>query len=425
VNEAVKTTRQEWGENWPLVIVSSLGFCFFSVMLGTTGLFMQPVTEEFGWGRALFASGVSIATFTTAIASPFLGVIVDKYGARRLALPGVLLTTLAMALFGLTNGTVVMWIALWLFFGISSACIKSTVWTVAVLGVFTKSKGLALAVVVSGTAIAQVIVPPLGNFLIAELGWRSAYFWLGIGWGLPTFALAFFFFFDLHDVAARKRAKDKNATVAAAVNLPGLTVKEAARDWALWRVGISNFVVMVLTQGLMAHLIPILTDAGVSRTKAALLTSLGGVAGIVGKLTTGVLLDRFKPNWIGGITLGAASLTFLLLMDGLRSPTLIVIALMVNGYAAGTKTQITGYLTASYGGMKSFGVVYGVMAAGMAAAAGVGPLLAGLVYDVSGGYGPFLLAGAVGCALGGFLIISLPSYPKFDKKEEPEADAFA
>ena len=413
------TAAQEWKQNWPLVLASSMGFCFFSIMLSTTGLFMEPVSREFGWGRTLYSSGVSIATFATALASPFLGIIVDKWGARRLALPGVMLTILSMSLFGLVNGQTWQWMALWLFFGIAAACIKSTVWTVAVLGVFDKSKGLALALVMSGTALSQVIVPPLGNWLIADFGWRAAYVWLGLGWGVPTFILAWFFFFDLHDVAARQRAKDAKVQArAAAVNLPGLTVREAARDWALWRVGISNFVVMMLTQGLAAHLIPIMTDAGVSRTSAALLSSLGGVAGIVGKLITGVLLDRYRPNWIGGLTLAAASLTFLLLMDGLRSPTAIVVALIVNGYAAGTKTQITGYLTASYGGMKSFGVVYGVMAACMAAAAGAGPLVAGVVYDLTGGYGPFLLAGAIGCAFGGLMVISLPSYPKFDRKTE-------
>jgi predicted MFS family arabinose efflux permease len=425
VGEGDSTAAQEWKSNWTLVLASSLGFCFFSVMLSTTGLFMEPVSKEFGWGRTLFASGVSIATFTTAIASPFLGIIVDKWGARRLALPGVLLTMLSMTLFGLTNGQVWMWVALWLFFGLASACIKSTVWTVAVLGVFTRSKGLALALVMSGTALSQVVVPPLGNWLIADFGWRAAYVWLGLGWGLPTFLLAFLFFYDLHDVAARRRAKEaESAAKAAAVDLPGLTVAQASRDWALWRVGISSFVVMVLTQGLMAHLIPIMTDAGVSRTNAALLSSLSGIAGIVGKLITGVLLDRFRPNWIGGLTLGAAALTFLFLMEGLNSPAAIVFALMVNGYAAGTKTQITGYLTASYGGMKSFGVVYGVMAALMAAAAGLGPLVAGAVYDLTGDYGPFLLAGAIGCAFGGMMIISLPAYPKWEKKE-PEAEAFA
>jgi predicted MFS family arabinose efflux permease len=423
VSEASPTAAQEWKTNWPLVLTSAIGFCFFSVMLGTTGIFMEPVSKEFGWGRTLFASGVSIATFTTAIASPFLGIIVDKWGARRLALPGVVLTIAAISAFGLTNGTVWMWVALWLFFGISSACIKSTVWTVAVLGVFERSKGLALALVMSGTALSQIIVPPLGNWLIDGFGWRAAYVWLGLGWGVPTLLLTFFCFYDLHDVAARKRGEAAQAV--ASVKLPGLTVPEAARDWALWRVGISNFIVMILTQGLMAHLIPILTDAGVSRTRAALLASLSGVAGIAGKLITGVLLDRFRPNWIGGLTLGAAALTFLFLMDGLNSPAAIVFALMVNGYAAGTKTQITGYLTASYGGMKSFGVVYGVMAACMAAASGLGPLIAGVVYDTTGGYGPFLLAGAIGCAFGGLMIISLPGYPKWDKKPDQDAEAFA
>lgn len=408
----------EWRKNWTLVLASSLGFCFFSIMLSTTGLFMEPVTHELGWGRTLFSSGVSIATFTTAIISPFLGIIIDKHGARRLALPGVLLTIVAMCAFGFTNGTVWMWIALWLFFGLAAACIKSTVWTVAVLGVFTRSRGLALALVMSGTALSQVVTPPLGNWLIADFGWRAAYVWLGVGWGIPTFILAFFFFFDLHDVAARKARQNPNDVAAATVDLPGLTVRQAARDWALWRVGISSFVVMVLTQGLSAHLIPILTDAGVSRTNAALLSSLGGIAAIAGKLITGVLLDRFRPNWIGGVTLGAAALTFLFLMDGLRTPGAIVFALMVNGYAAGTKTQITGFLTASYGGMKSFGVVYGVMAALMAAAAGSGPLVAGMVYDLTGGYGPFLLAGAIGCAFGGLMVISLPAYPKWERKDE-------
>jgi predicted MFS family arabinose efflux permease len=423
VSQTSLTTAQEWKSNWTLVLSSSLGFCFFSVMLGSAGLFMQPVSEEFGWSRTLFSSGVSIATFTTAILSPFLGIIVDKWGARRLALPGVVLTMASIAAFGLTSGASWQWVVLWLFYGAASACIKSTVWTAAVLGVFTKSKGLALALVMSGTALAQIIVPPLGVFLINEFGWRSAYIWLALAWGTPTLLMCYFFFFDLHD-AARKRIKDKVEALEP-VDLPGLTVPQASRDWALWRIGISSFVVMVLTQGLLVHLIPILTDAGVSRTKAALLTSLSGVAGIAGKLISGVLLDRFRPNWIGGITLGVASLTFALLMDGLRSPTAIVIALMVNGYAAGTKTQITGFLTASYGGMKSFGVVYGVMAACMAAASGLGPLVAGVVYDVSGGYEPFLLAGAIGCAFGGFMILSLPAYPKWEKKDPEEAEAFA
>ncbi len=264
-----------------------------------------------------------------------------------------------------------------------------------------------------------MVVPPLTNWLIDTFGWRGAFIGLGVGWGGVTFILCLLFFFDAHDRAktAKKDAAANNTSVPVAAVLTGLTPREALRDSALWRVGISNFVVMVLTIGLMIHLFPILTEAGVSRTHAAWLTSLSGLAGILGKLVTGFLLDRYKPNWIGGITLAVMAFAFLLLLDGIRSPVLIVFAMVVNGYAFGTKTQITGFLTAGYGGMKHFGVIYGVMAALMALASGLGPMTAGIIYDHAGGYGPFLIAGAIGCALGGILMMTLPAYPVWTKKE--------
>src|SRR5690606_18937302 len=154
------------------------------------------------------------------------------------------------------------WMLLWFVFGAISVSIKSTAWTAAVLGVFTRSKGLALGLTMAGTALSQVLVPPLGNWLIESFGWRAAYVWLALGWGGITFLLCLFFFFDIHDIASGRRKKNEPAEaepVPAAVDLPGLTVREAGRDWALWRVGISNFVVMVLTMGLGVHLIPILT----------------------------------------------------------------------------------------------------------------------------------------------------------------------
>jgi predicted MFS family arabinose efflux permease len=405
----------EWKSGWTLVLAASVGFSFFSIMLAATGLFMEPLAKEFHWSRTLLSSGPSIATTITAILSPFFGVLIDRYGSRPIVLPGLVLTTLSIAAFGLANGSAVQWVMLWVLFGVVAVCIKSTAWTAAVLGIFKQSRGLALGLTLSGTAVAQTAVPPLANWLIESFGWRGAYVWMGFGWGGITMLLCLLFFFDARDRAAAKAAAEPAAPTEPA-ELTGLTPKEALRDSALWRVGISNFVVMVLTIGLAIHLFPILTEAGVSRANAAWLTSLGGIAGIVGKLVTGFLLDRYRPNWIGGITLGVTALCFLLLMEGVRSPTLIIFAMLVNGYAAGTKTQITGFLTASYGGMKNFGVIYGVMAALMALASGLGPMVAGLIYDLSGGYGPFLAAGAVGCALGGVLMISLPGYPVWQKR---------
>ena len=419
------SAAQEWKSGWTLVLASAVGFSFFSVMLAGAGLFMEPLSQEFGWSRTLVSSGVSIATVTTAILSPFYGFLVDRFGTRRVALPGIVLTSLSVAAFGFTNGSPAQWIVLWFFFGLVSAAIKSTVWTAAIVGVFERSRGLALGLTLSGTALSATIIPPLGNWLITELGWRAAYVWLALGWGAITFLICLLFFFDVRARAAGRLKRGIIDDKPAELDLPGLTVPEALRDSVIWRLLISNFIVMLLTIGLSVHLFPILTEAGVSRTSAAWLISLVGIAGIAGKLITGVLIDRFRPNWIGGLTLGAAALAFALLMEGIRSPVLIVIAMLVNGYAAGTKTQITGYLTARYAGMKNFGVIYGMMAAMLALASGTGPLVAGLVYDYAGGYEPFLAAGAAGCLLGGLIIISLPRYPIWEKAPVREPDTAA
>src|SRR3546814_10153932 len=79
------------------------------------------------------------------------------------------------------------------------------------------------------------------------------------------------------------------------------------RDPALWRISISTFVIMTVTIGLVVHQIPILTDAGFSRETAALYALPAGLAGIVGKLVTGWLLDRFPARWVGGLSIGATA----------------------------------------------------------------------------------------------------------------------
>jgi len=404
---------QELRQHWPLVLSASVGFSFFSVMIGATGLFFEPLGREFGWSRTVLSSGASIATILTAVLSPFFGALIDRYGSRRIVLPGIPITVASIAAFSFVNGSITQWFALWAVFGVVAVSIKSTAWTAAVLGRFDQSRGLALGLTLAGTAVSQAVVPPLANWLITDFGWRAAYVWLGFGWGAITFLLCMFFFFDAHDERRKRAAAAPSFASRAPAQLSGLTRRQALCSSALWRVGISNFVVMALTMGLTIHLFSILTEAGTSRATAAWLTSLSGIAGIAGKLMTGHLLDRLRPNWVGGITLAAAALAFLLLIQGIRSPVFIVVAMLVNGYAAGTKTQITGFLTAQYGGMRNFGVIYGVMAALMALAAGVGPTLAGAIYDSSGGYSPFLVLGAAGCLLGGALMISLPRYPEF------------
>lgn len=412
--------RAEWKQNWTLVLACFAGFSFLTLMTGSLSMFMQPLSEEFGWSRTLISAGFSISTLMTAVLSPFVGLVVDRYGSRRMAIPGLVVTALVIAAFSLMSGSATEWILMWLLYAVISISVKTTVWTAAVAGVFKSSQGLALGVTLCGSAAAQAVLPPLVNWLINEFGWRAAYVWLAFGWGGITLLLCVFFLFDAHDRRAAQIAQSGKAEKARP-DFNGLTIAEAWRDPALWRIAISTLVIMALTIGLTIHQIPILTEAGVSRTHAALLASLAGVAGVVGKLATGVLLDKYRPNWVGGLTLAATALAFGLLIDGVASPPLIIFAMLVNGYTQGTKLQINGYLTARYAGMRNFGSIYGFMNSLVAFGSGAGPVLAGLAYDSAGNYGLFLIVGTVGSLLCGILLLTLPNYPQWENKDSTKA----
>lgn len=401
--------RAEFRRHWTLVLAASIAFAFTSIMTSASGIFMEPLQEEFGWGRALLSSGTTIAAAVTFLFSPLFGWFIDRIGVRRLALPGLAMMAVVIASLGLLNGTTWMWFALWSLYAVASLATKSTVWTASVASTFDAGRGLALGLTLSGSALAQTFTPPLTNWLIAEHGWRWAFVGLGLGWGGAALILCFFFLFDGYDRSRLK--KDDAAAGAPLLDKPGLTPQQALRSRELWFIAASTFLMMVITIALVVHQFPILTGTGMTRGAAAGAAGLAGAAGIVGKLVTGWLLDRYPARWVGGITLGLTAITFVLLLLPGAGPMTVAIAFIVNGYAAGTKLQIAGYLTSIYGGMRNFGVIYGTMASLIAAGSGLGPVIAGQVFDITGTYDPFLWFGLVGTIASSSLLFLLGPYP--------------
>jgi predicted MFS family arabinose efflux permease len=406
----------EWRAHWPVVLVAFVGFSFPAMALHSTGLVIEPLSREFGWSRTQITAGVTLAGVMTIPLSPFVGALIDRWGVRRLALPGVILTSLAIAGFSLANGAFWQWMGLWFLFGLAGLLVKSTIWMTAVTSSFTTARSLALGVALGGTAFASALTPPLTRWITDTYGWREAYAWLGLGWGLPTFVLTLFFLFDARDRG--RRAKAAGASAEPAPDLPGLSIQEAARSLALIRVGLATLITLVLGASLVVHKVPILTEAGVTRETAALLASLSGIAAILGKLVTGWLMERFDAGLIGGITNSVTALALVLLLEPFRTPTLIVVAMVVVGYAGGTKLQICAYLTSIYAGMKNFGKIFGVMASIISLAGSLGPLLGGIAYDVSGSYDLLILIGIPASLVGGLLLVRLGPFPEWSRALE-------
>ncbi len=398
---------REWKDGWQLVLACFFGFSFFSVMSASMAVFMVPLGIEFQWSRTLLSSGVAIASGTTAILSPFFGMLIDRFGARRVAMPGLVVSIVAISCFSLADGSPAQWLMLWAFYAVISISIKTTVWTTAVTSFFRSSQGLALGITLSGIAFAQTVVPPLAHWLIQSFGWRVAYIWLGCGWGGITLVFCYLF---LHEAGSRSHA-DVSSTKSAGFRSEGLTPSQAWRNSALRRVAIATFVMVLLTIGLLVHQIEIMLSAGISQYEAAWVASLAGISGIAGKLLTGALLDRYRTTWIGALTMAATAIGFIMLFDEWDATMQLVPAMIICGYSAGTALQIGSYYTAKYAGFRNFGTIYGVLTSIVALGSGLGPLAAGATYDLAGSYTPFLAVGVVGSLLSGVLIWTLPQYP--------------
>lgn len=398
----------EWRAHWGLVLAAAAGFSLHSIATQSIGLFMEPIDSAMHWGRGQIAIGLTVAAFLTVPLSPFVGAAIDRWGSRVLGLPGIVLTALSIAAFGYAQ-TLPQWIGLWVVYALVSIGIKATVWTAAVSSAFSSARGMALAFAISGTAITQIFAPPLTNWLIETYGWREAYVWLGFGWSAPVFLLALFFLWDARRGAPTTEGA-KPAPVAA--DEEGLSIREALRSAALWRIGISTLVTMLLGTAAVVHQVPILTEAGVTRDHAALLASLSGLAAFAGKFVVGWLMDRMNAIRISGWILAGSALGFVLLLEPLLTPVTIVLAMIIIGFAGGAKLQITAYLTGRYGGLRNFGKFFGVMHGLTVLGAGLGPLLAGYTYDAWHSYTPFLVIGIPSSVLCGLLIFGLSPLPE-------------
>lgn len=403
----------DWKAHYPLVFSAFIGFGFYSIFPNLMGLFVSPLTEEFAWTRSQVMSGLAFSSITAMIFSPIVGGFVDRYGPRNIALPGILLTAAALAMFGFTNGSSYQWYAFWLIQSFFVLLIKATVWATAISKTFTTGRSLAMAITMSGTAFAQIIVPPLTQYLIEGFGWRHAFFMIGAFWGALAFLPAYMFL-ESHQATSSRHNKtihQDNIPRSEDSDIQGLTLKQALSSTALIKIALATFLVMLTGIGILVNSVPILIESGIDASSAAYYVSIYGVAGILGKLTTGWLMGKYPGSKVGGLTLGITGFAFLLLLTS-DNPIFIIVGLFGIGYGAGTKLQICALLTSIYGGLKNYGKIFGVMSSMIAISGGLGPLLAAYSFDITGEYTLFIYLSFIGAMISAGLIYTLDAEPK-------------
>lgn len=401
------TGRRELRDGWPLILSAMLGILMTNIHTYSLGMFIRPLEAEFGWTRAEITTASAIGAAMGLALYPVVGVAIDRLGARKLALPGIVLYCGALAGLGLTGPWIWSW---WLAYAILTCghmMASVSVWTSGVAGRFDRRRGLALGIAFVGGGICSAIMPSVADILIRSTNWRQAYLILG-GIGLVlALPAAILFFFDARSHRARLAPQRAVPPFVAT----GLSPAEGLRSFAFWQMAVATLCVTTGILGLTVHFPEILAARGANRSAAAAIVGLVGIASIIGRLGTGFLLDRHHVRLTGGLLYALPALTCGLLLFGSGTTAVAALAALSLGLALGAEVDVLSYATTRYFGLRSYGVLFGLFAALMSVGAGAGPLLGGLIFDHTGSYQVMLLISAGLFLLSSVLLLMLPAYP--------------
>ena len=222
----------EFKQGWPVVVASAVGIGLGMSPLPfyTIGVFAGPLAKEFGWGLDRIMLALPVFTFAALFMSPLVGYLTDRFGARRTALTSVCLFSLAMMSFSLMNGSLEMYLGIWILLAVCGAGTLPITWTRAVNGWFFHRRGLALGLSLVGTGLFGLIAKQYAWWLIELVGWRKAYVGVGALPLLVAWPVAFFLFHE----APGDKADDKTAAAQSrpdGSSFNGLSLGQALKDW--------------------------------------------------------------------------------------------------------------------------------------------------------------------------------------------------
>jgi MFS family permease len=413
------TAGAEWRRYWPLVAATAAGMSLASLITTSMGVMLGPLEQEFGWTRAQISSGPFIIAIFSLLLSAPAGYAIDRFGARRIGILVVLTQCACVALLSTVTADLRSWWAVWTLFALAATA-TSTVWMLPVSTCFTAARGMAIALTISGTGVTAALAPLIAEYVLEHHGWRAAFLALAVIWGTVTLPLVLKFVPAQSGAAGKSPADAHDAPPR---ELKGLTPGQGLRSPAFYTLLFAALCGTLAGVALLMNLVPILISTGLSRPDAVKVAGMIGLASIVGRIGGGWLMDRISVRAIA-IVAALGSVIFplsLLISPGVFSVAALTV--VFHGLIGGVKINAIVYLTGTHMGMRSFGLFYGAMSMAISIAAGLGPMLANHVYDVTRSYEPVLWATLPGYLIAALLFFLLGPAPTFPEEAPAKAAA--
>lgn len=382
------------------------------VHFGFTAVF-EPVAEEFGWSYAQISLASSLRGFEMGLLAPLVGLLVDRFGPRRLIFFGSICIAAGFAFLSRIS-TIAGFYGAFLLIATGMSTCSGTVLLTAVTNWFRRKAGIAIGIVSSGFGLGGLMVP-LITLLIDSIGWRTAMLIVGLGMLVIVLPLSFvvrhkpeqYGYLPDGDIAPPLDEGDTDtATEDEEVSVPA---KQALRGRTFWQIAVASACHAFVIGAVVTHMMPYLSSVGISRSLSSVIAFILPVVSICGRLGSGWLIGRLGSRIVFSssfVLMIIGSLLFAYVSEArqwLLVPFVISLSL---GWGLSVTTRTT--LLREHYGRANFGTIIGATFGVMMLGNISGSPIAGLVYDNFGSYQTAWLSYAAVALVGTILVFTVP-----------------
>jgi MFS family permease len=390
MNDSSPSPRIFYG--WWMVLVCCIAMAAGPILItGTFGIFIKPLAEEFGWSRGDISFGFSLVALMVAVYAPVIGILIDRFGPRRVIMSGSVVFGAGFCTFWFLSASLWQFYAFYLLTAFGGACLTSLPFGTTISRWFVHRRGIALGIMGVGVFLGGMYAPPLVTYVITVAGWRWAYVILGLVIWVVALPVIGFFFVDrpqqigLRPFGEGEEHSEQTPAVTHTAHGRDFTLTEARGTPAFWYMSVSFGLLSAVLHGCITHFAPLLTDKGLSPQQAAAALMLLSGMGVLGRLIAGYLVDRFPAHLVAaGLFLGiVVGLCAAFHANDLRFALLFAV---MAGLGFGAETDIMPYLISHHFGVSSLGKIFGWIYGAFAFGGMIGPFLMGKIFDVTGSY---------------------------------------
>ena len=408
---------------WVIVGVALVSMAFWFGFRSMFSVFLVALVGDFGWGRAEISGVQSVAMISYIIAAPLVGALVDRYGPRRVILPGIVILVIGLALCATIHGLLQYYLFYGVLGGVSVSFISLAAYTAIIPHWFKKRRGTASGIAASGMGLGIMVFPAFTQGLISDWGWRTGFVVIAVLTAVILLPLNGFLlrhkpqemgYAGPDGLIEADEQKDNGGAQPAPAPDEGFqwTLGAAMRTVNFWALLMFPIFIMIGVYMVLTHFVGFLVNQEVSKMLAASIFGLVGLTSTIFRIVWGFVSDRIgrERSFSLGMFFFCISFYCLLRFQNGGGLWLVYLFVILIGVGWGSTAPIFMASAADLFHGPAIGTIYGLVEGSVGIGGAFGSWIGGYVFDQTGSYMWAFGLAVAAAALAGILIwVAAPS----------------